>query len=56
MLGAIQMVEADPALTDQVVAALHKFVFLANPMLKKGEGTDAWAATRWEDFVLVLQW
>ncbi|KAJ7655377.1 hypothetical protein B0H17DRAFT_1099127 [Mycena rosella] len=56
MIGAIQMTEAYPEVTDQVVAALHKFVPLANAMLKAGNGTDEWAATRWEDFVFVLQW
>ncbi|KAF8062243.1 hypothetical protein FPV67DRAFT_262778 [Lyophyllum atratum] len=54
--GAIQMTEANPALTDQVVTALHKFVVLANTMLKAGQGVEAWAATRWEDFVMALQW
>ncbi|KAJ6491750.1 hypothetical protein C8R47DRAFT_1214544 [Mycena vitilis] len=56
MIGAIQMTEAYPEVTDKVVAALHKFVPLANAMLKAGNGTDEWAATRWEDFVYVLQW
>ncbi|KAJ7742166.1 hypothetical protein DFH07DRAFT_964682 [Mycena maculata] len=56
MIGAIQMTEAYPEVTDEVVAALHKFVPLANAMLKAGNGTDEWAATRWEDFVYVLQW
>ncbi|KAJ7188795.1 hypothetical protein C8R46DRAFT_30235 [Mycena filopes] len=56
MIGAIQMTEAYPELTDDVVAALHKFVPLANAMLKAGNGTEEWAATRWEDFVYVLQW
>ncbi|RDX48142.1 hypothetical protein OH76DRAFT_1352774 [Lentinus brumalis] len=54
--GAIQMVEANPALTDRVVTALHKFVSLANTMLHDGEGLEDWAKTRWEDFVMVLQW
>ncbi|KIY46374.1 hypothetical protein FISHEDRAFT_75713 [Fistulina hepatica ATCC 64428] len=54
--GAIQMVEADPALTAAVVDALYKFVDLAYEMLKRGEGVDDWAATRWEDFVIVIQW
>lgn len=54
--GAIQMVEYKPELTDRVVTALHKFVKLANKMLRDGEGVDKWAATRWEDFVIVLQW
>ena len=54
--GAIQMVEANPALTDHVVTALHKFVALANTMLHNGEGLEDWARTRWEDFVMVLQW
>jgi hypothetical protein len=50
------MVEYKPSQTDRVVTALHNFVKLANEMLRKGEGVDKWAATRWEDFVLVLQW
>ncbi|KAJ3784162.1 hypothetical protein GGU10DRAFT_377002 [Lentinula aff. detonsa] len=54
--GAIQMVEYKPELTDRVVTALHKFVKLANRMLRDGEGVEDWAATRWEDFVIVLQW
>lgn len=56
MFGAIQMVEANPTLTDQVVTALYKFVSLANTMLQNGEGVEAWTATRWEDFVITLQW
>lgn len=54
--GAIQMVEYNPALTDRVVTALHKFVVVANKMLREGLGVDKWAQTRWEDFVMVLQW
>ena len=55
--GAIQLVEHDPSLADRVVPALHKFVALANTMLhNNGQGVDAWAATRWEDFVMALQW
>ncbi|KAF8955068.1 hypothetical protein BDZ97DRAFT_1927484 [Flammula alnicola] len=56
MFGAIQMVESDPSLTDQVVTALHKFVALANTMLHAGQGVEAWTQTRWEDFVMTLQW
>ncbi|KAJ7270086.1 hypothetical protein B0H12DRAFT_824168 [Mycena haematopus] len=56
MIGAIQMTEAYPEVTDRVVAAFHRFVPLANAMLKAGNGTDEWAATRWEDFVYTLQW
>ncbi|KZV87063.1 hypothetical protein EXIGLDRAFT_724132 [Exidia glandulosa HHB12029] len=55
--GAIQLVEHDPTLADRVVPALHKFVQVANTMLhNNGEGVDDWAATRWEDFVMALQW
>ena len=54
--GAIQMVEANPTLTDRVVSALHKFVALAHTMLHNGEGLEDWTRTRWEDFVIVLQW
>lgn len=57
MFGAIQMVEYNPDLTDQVVTALYKFVNLANTMLhNNGEGVEAWTQTRWEDFVMTLQW
>ncbi|KAL7280331.1 hypothetical protein ACG7TL_005248 [Trametes sanguinea] len=54
--GAIQMVEANSSLADRVVPALHKFVSLANTMLHNGEGLEDWTRTRWEDFVIVLQW
>ena len=54
--GAIQMVEANPSLAKRVVPALHKFVRLANTMLHNGEGLEDWTKTRWEDFVIVLQW
>ncbi|KAJ3821652.1 hypothetical protein F5880DRAFT_1721306 [Lentinula raphanica] len=54
--GAIQMIEYRPELTDRVVTALHQFVKLANRMLHNEEGIEKWAATRWEDFVIVLQW
>ncbi|KJA17780.1 hypothetical protein HYPSUDRAFT_146022, partial [Hypholoma sublateritium FD-334 SS-4] len=56
MFGAIQMVENDPSLTTEVVTALYKFVNLANSMLHAGEGVEAWTQTRWEDFVITLQW
>ncbi|KAF7340226.1 hypothetical protein MVEN_01941300 [Mycena venus] len=57
MFGAIQMTEFNPALTDQVVTALYKFVNLANTMLKSNNtGVEAWTQTRWEDFVMTLQW
>ncbi len=54
--GAIQMVEYNSSLTDRVVAAMHKFVPLANEMIRKGEGLEIWTNTRWEDFVMTLQW
>lgn len=54
--GAMQMVEANPELTDRVVSALYKFVTLANTMLHNGEGLEDWTRTRWEDFVMTLQW
>ncbi|PAV17963.1 hypothetical protein PNOK_0644900 [Pyrrhoderma noxium] len=56
LFGAIQMMEYNETLVDSVVPALYKFVSLANTMLKNGEGVDDWAATRWEDFVIALQW
>lgn len=54
--GAIQMVEADPTQADRVVTALYKFVSLANSMLHNGTGLEDWARTRWEDFVMTLEW
>ena len=54
--GAIQMVEANPSLATRVVPALHKFVQLANTMIQNGEGLEEWTNTRWEDFVITLQW
>ncbi|KAJ7102582.1 hypothetical protein B0H15DRAFT_339472 [Mycena belliarum] len=57
MFGAIQMTEFDPSLTDQVVTALYKFVNVANTMLRSNDtGVEQWTATRWEDFVMTLQW
>ncbi|OCH96340.1 hypothetical protein OBBRIDRAFT_854604 [Obba rivulosa] len=56
LFGAIQMVEANPSLTDRVVSSMYKFVTLANSMLKNGEGLEDWTKTRWEDFIITLQW
>ncbi|KAH9474823.1 hypothetical protein JR316_0013289 [Psilocybe cubensis] len=56
MLGAIQMAEYDSTLTTPVVNALYKFVTLANTMLHAGQGLEQWTESRWEDFVIVLQW
>lgn len=56
LFGAIQLVEHDPSLAAKVVPALHKFVNVSNTMLHNREGVDAWAATRWEDYVMALQW
>jgi hypothetical protein len=34
-----------------------KFVKLANKMLREGKGTQDWTrGTRWQDFVLAMQW
>lgn len=54
--GAIQMVEANSFQADRVVPALHKFVKLANAMIHNGTGLEDWTNTRWEDFVITLQW
>ena len=57
VFGAIQLVEYDPSLADTFVPAFHEFVKLANTMLHdNGTGVEAWTATRWEDFVIALQW
>ncbi|TFK52036.1 hypothetical protein OE88DRAFT_1799237, partial [Heliocybe sulcata] len=58
MFGAINMAEYDPSQTTKIVSGMHKFVQLANTMLKNGEGLGdgGWAKTRWEDFVMALQW
>ena len=54
--GAIQMVEYDPSQTTKVVNAFNKFIALANQMLHNGQGLEDWTRTRWEDFVIMLQW
>jgi len=56
LFGAIQMAEAYPSQANKIVTSMHKFVALANTMLKNGTGVEEWTATRWEDFVMVLQW
>lgn len=38
--GAMQYVEYFPEYTDRVVEAMHKFVPLANGMLRAGEGLE----------------
>ncbi|KAG6829923.1 hypothetical protein H0H92_002946 [Tricholoma furcatifolium] len=49
--------EVNASLTDSVVSAMYKFVSLANTMLHDGgQGIEPWTATRWEDFVITLQW
>ncbi|KAG6835645.1 hypothetical protein H0H93_016233 [Arthromyces matolae] len=55
-VGRRCMTEANSSLTDSVVSAMFKFVTLANTMLKAGQGVEAWTQTRWEDFVISLQW
>ncbi|VDC01870.1 unnamed protein product [Peniophora sp. CBMAI 1063] len=54
--GAMQMVEADPSQKDRVVNAFNRFISLAHTMLQNGEGLEDWTKTRWEDFVVMLQW
>ncbi|KAF8075777.1 hypothetical protein FPV67DRAFT_381902 [Lyophyllum atratum] len=56
LLGAIQMVEANPNITDQVVPALHKFVALANTMIINNQGLEVWTRARWFEFGITLQW
>ena len=50
------MTEAFPELTQKVVTSMHKFVQVANTMLKNGEGVEDWTKTRWGDFVMILEW
>lgn len=54
------MADADPESerTQTIVNAMHKFVGLANGMLKSGEGLDdgGWGKVRWQEFVISLQW
>ena len=57
LLGAIQVVEADPTQADRIIDALYKFVTLANNMLQNnGQGLEQWGKARWKEFVIVLQW
>lgn len=50
------MMEHNSSLAEYVVPALYKFVNLANGMLKNGTGLEDWTKTRWEDFVISLEW
>ncbi|KAL5485522.1 hypothetical protein ACEPAI_8164 [Sanghuangporus weigelae] len=56
LFGAMQMVEYNNTLADRVIPAVYKFVTLANSMMKNGTGLEDWTRTRWEDFVIALQW
>lgn len=56
LFGATQMLEYNTSLVPAVVPKLYKFVTLANSMLKNGTGLEDWTRTRWEDFVITLQW
>lgn len=56
LFGAIQMMEYNTSLAETVIPKLYKFVDLANGMLKNGTGLEEWTQTRWEDFVISLQW
>ena len=40
----------------QVVSAMMKFVSLSNTMLKNKQGIEPWMQTRWEDYVMTLEW
>ncbi|GLB33181.1 putative beta-L-arabinofuranosidase, GH127 [Lyophyllum shimeji] len=56
LLGAIQMVEANPNIADQVIPALHKFVNLAHSMIVNNQGLEVWTRARWHEFAITLQW
>jgi hypothetical protein len=56
-LGATQMAEAYPDLTDRIVDSMYKFTKLANTMLKNnGEGVEPWGKVRWDEYAISLQW
>ncbi|KAJ6628514.1 hypothetical protein B0H10DRAFT_2173316 [Mycena sp. CBHHK59/15] len=56
LLGLMQYAEADTTQTSTIVAAMIKFVVLANSMLKDNyAGVEEWGAARWQDFVIVLE-
>ncbi|KAF9530548.1 hypothetical protein CPB83DRAFT_905197 [Crepidotus variabilis] len=56
LFGATQMIEADPSLSDKVVAAIYKFVQGANSMIKNNKGLEDWGKARWFEFAITLQW
>jgi hypothetical protein len=35
---------------------MMKFVSLSNTMLKNKQGIEPWMQTRWEDYVMTLEW
>ncbi|KAF8313595.1 hypothetical protein DL93DRAFT_2167719 [Clavulina sp. PMI_390] len=58
MLGATQLVEADPTRLNETLTALYKFIPEAYSMLQNGQGLNdgGWGAIRWQEFALSLQW
>ncbi|KAI5116455.1 hypothetical protein M0805_006176 [Coniferiporia weirii] len=56
LFGATQMIEYNATLADTIIPKLYKFVTLANTMIKNNEGLEEWTRSRWEDFVITLQW
>ena len=62
MLALMQLAEANPPVTDQVVSLIYNFIPLLNDLLKQpNNGSDAiygahWGKQRYADAVIVLQW
>ena len=56
-LGLMQLVEADPRLSERIIPAVYKFIELMHSMLADGRGfQDFWGEVRYPDMLVVLQW
>jgi hypothetical protein len=54
--GVMMWSEANPSETDRIVDAMYNFSSLAYTMLQNGSGLEPWTETRWQDYVMALQW
>jgi hypothetical protein len=57
MLALMQLAEADPSTTEDIVSAIHRFIPILNTLLQDGKSTsEVWGRARYGDMQLVLQW
>lgn len=57
LLGFSQLVDANMELSQNIVPAMYKFVFLMHDMLVKNTGlAEIWGRVRYPDMLICLQW